>query len=151
MVKVLENKLVDLDVMPGAKNKEEAQQQATQQAQQVAGQLSEQAQEKINNLPPEAQEQIRNATDKAQELAQLTGIDKEQFDSALLAAKNQAAQGAGGFAEGAQNVAMGTASTVGGALKGVGDTLGNTVSFLCLTLRFGFVEGFPLNPPFVGS
>ena len=113
MVKVMENSIVDLDVVPG-KNQQQLQAQAQQQAQAMGGQAgydfppvlpltrvgrlkadsrlsSEQAQEAMKNLPPEQQEQAKGMMANAQ-------------------------AGAGALA-----------GTAGGAVKGVVDTAGNTV------------------------
>lgn len=113
-MKVLENTMIDLDIVPG-KQQQELQAQLKQQAQATGGQAgyeffarchlnhdrvdsqanlhscSQQAQEAMKNLPPEQQEQAKGMLANAQ-------------------------AGAGALA-----------GTAGGAVKGVVDTAGNTV------------------------
>lgn len=110
MVKVLENKVVDLDLLPG-KEQQELKAQAQAQLDKAGWERgipltrfwTRDVLTLFNN-----RDQVKVATDK------LPPEQKKQVE---------------GFAGNAANVATGVAGTAGGAIKGVLDTTGNTVCF----------------------
>ena len=103
-MKVLENSVVDLDVLPGKE-----QQELKAQIQAQGGNVGY-SNPYFTNQPTSANalssDQLKNATDN------LPAEQKEQAD---------------GVVSGVTNVASGVAGTAGGAVKGVLDTAGNTV------------------------
>ncbi|KAF2667461.1 hypothetical protein BT63DRAFT_456757 [Microthyrium microscopicum] len=121
MVKVLENKIIDLDLLPGQEHIE-VQRQLRQQLNNARGQ--------IENGGEQAQGAVVGAGGQAQNLAGQQGVQipKEMLpDSMSDEQKSQARSVAGTILDGSGNVIGGLAGTVGGVLKGVGDTAGNTV------------------------
>jgi len=123
MVKVLENSIVDLDILPGNQQIE------------IQKQLREQlnkanANDQLQNAGKQAQGAVEGAVEKAQGAAGQGGVQipKEMLpDSMSDEQKSQARSVAGTILDGSGNVIGGLAGTVGGVLKGVGDTAGNTV------------------------
>ncbi|MCJ1308601.1 hypothetical protein MMC25_002254 [Agyrium rufum] len=105
MVKVLENRVVDLDIMPG-KQQDELMAEAQTQVDAAGNQIKTVA---ADQLSPEQKKQLEGAMDK---------LPEEQRS------KVQSAMG------GASNIVVGTAGTAGGAVKGVLDTVGDTVGTL---------------------
>lgn len=130
MVKVLENQLIDLDVMPGQKPAD-----LLNQAEKLQGQSPEKA-EALRQLAAQ-----RAASLLAEVNQKTAGVDlsslggqaqgQQQQQSAAGGAQEgeqqQEQQQKGGFVQGAKGVGMGLTNTVGALGKGVGDTLGNTV------------------------
>jgi hypothetical protein len=133
MVKVLENKVIDLDLLPGQAQIDLQRQFRTQiqnaqgQAQVTAGQIAEVAQ----NQGGAALKEGQNATGEAGGLKPgQVQIPREMLpDSMSEEQKDQARGIAGTIVDGSGNVLGGLAGTVGGVLKGVGDTGANVVSF----------------------
>jgi hypothetical protein len=126
MVKVLENKLVDLDVMPG-QEQIDLQRRFREQMQNVkgaAGQTGEGGEVEL----PEGAKVIEG--EKGAKIAKQQGfqIPKEMLPDNLSDEQKSQARGFGGVVvDGSGKVISGLAGTVGGVLKGVGDTAGNAV------------------------
>jgi hypothetical protein len=128
MVKVLENKIIDLDILPG-QQQIDLQRQLRQQLNNANGQLETAGQQ--------AQGAVEGAAGQAQDVAGKGGlkVPKEMLpDSMSDEQKSQARSVAGTILDGSGNVIGGLAGTVGGVLKGVGDTTGNTVGHFSLFL-----------------
>ena len=125
MVKVLENQIVDLDVLPGTKEE-----QLRAQADKLSFVLplpnlpsirlvtiadfrcDNYRQQGLENLPPEARKVVETAQQQAP-----SGTNLPEQDAAKPS-------------QGPSGVAQDTLNTVGGGVKGVVDTLGNTVGTL---------------------
>lgn len=126
MVKVLENKIVDLDLLPGQAQIDLQRQfrSQIQNAKTAGGQV----QEAMNNTSSEAGEGATEAVDGAPGPVQGVQIPKEMLPDTLSDEQKEQARGiAGTIVDGSGNVIGGLVGTVGGVLKGVGDTAGNTV------------------------
>jgi len=116
MVKVLENSIVDLDILPGHQQIE----------------IQRQLREQLNNASKQAQGAVDGAAGQGQGVGgraqEGVQIPKELLpDTMSDEQKSQARSVAGTILDGSGNVIGGLAGTVGGVLKGVGDTAGNTV------------------------
>jgi hypothetical protein len=123
MVKVLENKLVDLDVLPGQEqiDLQKRLRDELQKAKGAAGQAGEGGEVE---LPKDTK------VVKGEEGAK---IAKQQGFPVPQAAQDGEARGFGGvLLDGSGKVISGLSGTVGGVLKGVGDTAGNAVRFIAL-------------------
>jgi hypothetical protein len=128
MVKVLENSIIDLDILPGQQHVE-IQRQLREQLNNANGQLQ--------NVGQQAQGAVQGAAGQAQEAAGKGAVQlpKEMLpDSMSDEQKSQARSVAGTILDGGGNVIGGLAGTVGGVLKGVGDTTGNTVGHRSLQI-----------------
>jgi hypothetical protein len=126
MVKVLENKLVDLDVVPG-QEQIDLQRRFREQLQSAKGQGKE------VELPEGAK--VVEGQDGAK-IASQQGfqIPRDMLPGDLSDEQKSQAKGFGGVViDGSGKVISGLAGTVGGVLKGVGDTAGNTVGFKVLS------------------
>jgi hypothetical protein len=138
MVKVLENKLVDLDVLPGQEqiDLQKRFREQMQQAKGAAGQV-EGGQGKEVELPEGAR--VVEGQEGAK-IAQQQGfqIPKDMLPADLSDEQKSQARGFGGvIVDGSGKVISGLAGTVGGVLKGVGDTAGNAVSSRsCLEVHY---------------
>ncbi|KAF2401196.1 hypothetical protein EJ06DRAFT_381340 [Trichodelitschia bisporula] len=116
MVKVLENKVVDLDLLPGT-SEIEARRQFRELRKNAAGQVELEGDESKH---ADAQDGESNP--------QQMQIPREMLPDNMSAEQKDRARGvAGTILDGSGKVIGGLAGTVGGVLKGVGDTAGNTV------------------------
>lgn len=112
MVKVLENQVVDLDLLPG-KEQQELKAKLQEQLEAQGGKVSWEIYPvsffcwKTDEVLFVSSGQLKAATDN------LPAEQKQQVE---------------GYLDGASKVATGVAGTAGGAVKGVLDTAGNTVS-----------------------
>jgi len=130
MVKVLENKLVDLDLLPG-QAAIDAQRQYREQMKTARGEVDLPEGAKV----VEGKEGAKVATEQGFQ------IPKEALPANLSDEQKSQARGFGGvIVDGSGKVVSGLAGTVGGVLKGVGDTAGNTVYGLGKT-GTGLVSG----------
>lgn len=145
MVKILENKVVSLDIMPGT-DLIEVQRQLRQQM--AAGHISAQeaqqvltnAQKQIKSRAPEHEhEHVDDAAHVAksgaeggsQQAAAAVGsaqkIPQDEYESMSEEQKEQAKSMGALVVDGTGKVLYGLGSTVGGVVKGVGDTAFNVV------------------------
>ena len=130
MVKVLENKLVDLDIMPGQEqiNLQRKFREQMKNAKGAAGRVGEDAEVE---LPDDAQVV---PGEEGAKIARHQGfqIPKDMLPENLSDEQKSQARGFGGvIIDGSGKVISGLAGTVGGVLKGVGDTAGNAVRLDC--------------------
>jgi hypothetical protein len=126
MVKVLENKLVDLDVLPG-QEQIDLQRKFREQMQSAKGAAGQGVNGKEVELPEGAQvvEGQEGAKVASQQGFQ---IPKDMLPENLSDEQKSQAKGFGGvIVDGSGKVISGLSGTVGGLLKGVGVTAGNTV------------------------
>ncbi|KIW06819.1 uncharacterized protein PV09_02499 [Verruconis gallopava] len=151
MVKVLENKLVDLDLMPG---QEQIDLKRKFREQMKTGQatIGDSDEGKEIELPEGAR--IVQGEEGAR-LANQQGLQvpKEILSDSLSAEQKQRASGFGGvIIDSGGKVISGLTGTVGGVLKGVGDTAGNAVFGLGKT-GTGLVTGLAdtAKAPFAAS
>ena len=125
MVKVLENKLVDLDVMPG-QEQIDLQRRFREQMQTAKGAVGQGGEVEL----PEGAKVVEG--EEGAKIAKQQGfqIPKDMLPDNLSDEQKKQAKGFGGvIVDGSGKVISGLAGTVGGVLKGVGDTAGNAVSF----------------------
>lgn len=123
MVKVLENKLVDLDVLPGQEqvDLQKRLRDEMQKAKGAAGQAGDNGKLEL----PKDTKVVKG--EKGAEIAKQQGFQVPQD------AQGGGAKGFGGVVlDGSGKVISGLSGTVGGVLKGVGDTAGNAVRLLAL-------------------
>jgi hypothetical protein len=130
MVKVLENKIIDLDLMPG-QSQIDAQRALRAQLQQAKGAVASDS-----SNPQDLAAQVQDAGGVKDESGAVQ-IPKELLPDTMSDEQKASARGvAGTILDGSGNVIGGLAGTVGGVLKGVGDTAGNTVSILRTAIGF---------------
>jgi hypothetical protein len=133
MVKVLENKVIDLDLLPGTTRIEAQRQLREQMAQgksgaEAAGAIAQQhvgtAGDAASGYTETGVKQVQVGRDQ---LGELLGenLTEDQKDQLMETQKSVG----GMFVDGAGNVVKGLAGTLGGVVKGVGDTSLNTVSY----------------------
>lgn len=113
MVKILENQLIDLDIMPGAKPAD-----LLAKASAIEQQNPQKA-EALRALAEQKAKVLKNEMERKTAGMPLGGS---------AAAPEEEVPQQGGFVGGVKGVGMGLVNTVGALGKGVGDTLGNTVS-----------------------
>jgi hypothetical protein len=124
MVKVLENKIIDLDLLPG-QTQIDAQRALRAQLQQAKGAVTSDT-----SNPDDLAAQIQQAGGVKDETGAVQ-IPQELLPNTMNEEQKANARGvAATILDGSGNVIGGLAGTVGGVLKGVGDTAGNTVCFL---------------------
>jgi hypothetical protein len=126
MVKVLENKLVDLDIVPGQEqiDLQRKFREQMRSAKGIAGQMGDSNEVEL----PEGAQAVEGQ--EGAEIANQQGfqIPKEMLPQNLSDEQKSRARGFGGvIIDSSGKVISGLAGTVGGVLKGVGDTAGNTV------------------------
>jgi hypothetical protein len=132
MVKVLENKVIDLDLLPG-----QAQIDLQRQFRQQLGDAQGQAKVTAGQIAQATGQ--GGATGEGQDVEEEGGeqqlgpgqvqIPREMLPDSLSEEQKGQARGiAGTIVDGSGNVIGGLAGTVGGVLKGVGDTGANVVS-----------------------
>lgn len=130
MVKVLENKVIDLDIVPGQEQIDIQRQVREQLRQAKPGQSGETPSDGTGENGPAADKALSDAIDKAVASGQSeVDIPKEALPAGN-ASKGAQEKGFGGkLVDGSGKVVTGIAGTTGGVLKNVGDTVGNTVRF----------------------
>lgn len=133
MVQVLENKFVDLNVMPG-ETLVAAQRQVRQQI--AAGVDGAQVAFRALTGQGQGQGQGEGAQGSAQEGEQVEGqvpetdvqkISEEEYNNMSSEEKEKAKSTGAVIVDGTGKVLYALGSTVGGVVKGVGDTMGNVV------------------------
>ena len=134
MVKVLENKLVDLDVMPGQEqiDLQRRFREQMQTAKGAAGHVGEGGEVEL----PEGAKVVEG--EEGAKIAKQQGfqIPKDMLPEHLSDEQKSQARGFGGvIVDGSGKVISGLAGTVGGVLKGVGDTAGNAVCLPPVLIR----------------
>ena len=120
MVKVLENRIIDLDILPGTKEEQLMAQAQTQVD--AAGSVTPHTQ----NHTPRTLTVLSNEI-KTLAANQLTPEQKQQLEGAIDKLPEEQKTQAQNLLGGASNIVVGTAGTAGGAVKGVLDTVGDTV------------------------
>lgn len=126
MVKVLENKIIDLDLLPG----------------QAQIDLQRQFREQLDGAKTVTAGQLAQATGQSQDQERASAaegegnvegqvqIPREMLPDSMSEEEKDRAKGvAGTIVDGSGKVVGGLAGTVGGVLKGVGDTGANVVSY----------------------
>lgn len=125
MVKVLENKIVDLDLLPGQAQidlQRQFRQQLDGAKTVTAGQLAQATQGSSEGPGKEGQ---GGELEEGQ-----VQIPREMLPDTMSEEEKDQAKGiAGTIVDGSGKVVGGLAGTVGGVLKGVGDTGANVVSY----------------------
>ena len=139
MVKVLENKLVDLDLLPG-QQQIDLQRQFREQIQNEKGAVGggQPGSGDVQEVDlPEGAKVLQGEEGAQAAKAQGFQIPPDMLPENLSDDQKKQARGFGGvIVDGSGKVLSGLTGTVGGVLKGVGDTAGNTVSYLLPSITY---------------
>lgn len=129
MVKVLENKIIDLDLLPG-QAQIDLQRQFRQQLDGAKTVTAGQVAQATNQNQDGTAAEVGNTEGEELKEGQVQ-IPREMLPDTMSEEEKDQAKGfAGTIVDGSGKVVSGLAGTVGGVLKGVGDIGGNVVSLI---------------------